>query len=329
MTAATFDLDLSPLAPRQFEELVFDVMHAEGWKNLQWRDGGADGGRDVTGATIEIDASGYEEQRDWFCDAKLYSTGIGFEVIQPTLRKGTAHPIDYLLIAVWPHLTPPCKDAVKSWVEHERPRFKVRVWEKKDIEKLLLKHPAVLRRYLPYAWSRQLEMDAFLRHSIEMFRDFKERAAVVWKNVDARPFSDLLRVVPKDQMRAPTVEMVDASQRLNVTERAFMLALVDAHRELELVLLKALNIPSPTTLVRYDWAERAEVRVLVPMPDSEILRTDYGAGLQRVLAMLAGNSEAGHQRGVLAGGSCWRPYRERDRVVAYAFFPDRQDQLSP
>jgi|SRR6185437_7382530 len=194
MSGKTLDLDLSRLSPTEFEELVYDLLGEEGFFNLEWRDGGADGGRDIVATSSQTDASGFRADAKWFCDAKLYSSGISFDVIPSAMSKATAHDVDFLLFAAWPHLTPPCKDDLSRWEDTNKPRFKVRKWEKKDIKRLLLRHPQLLKKYVPSAWSQQLEMDSYLCDAATVFKEFQDRVSIVWKNPDARPLSDLLRI---------------------------------------------------------------------------------------------------------------------------------------
>lgn len=292
----------------------------KGFFNLEWRDGGADGGRDIVAISSEIDASGFRANSKWFCDAKLYSNGISFDVIHPATSKATAHQVDFLLFAAWPHLTPPCKDDLTRWVETNRPRFKIRVWEKKDIERLLLRHLHLLKKYLPSAWSQQLEVDAYLREAATIFQEFQDRVSIVRKNPDARPISDLLRITMKTP-GSSNVEIIDKSQNLTDTERAFIFSLSDALQHLEQLLGKALNINEPTAFIRIDWADHPDVRILVPIPHTKILRSDIMDGVKRLLATFDQNRSEGTARGVLTGASSWKPFNEKNRVAVYGIFP--------
>jgi len=136
---------ISNLTPKQFEEMVYDILDAERFENLTWREGGGDSGRDIEATTFERDASGYQDKFIWFCDAKLYARGVPFEKIQPALSPATATKPHYLLFAVYPHLTPQCKDLLDEWKSKNNPSFRVRLWEKKDIWKRLRRHPEVIR----------------------------------------------------------------------------------------------------------------------------------------------------------------------------------------
>lgn len=324
LTTNVNSIDLARLTPKQFEELVYDLLEAEEFQHLDWRDGGADGGRDIVAMSLETDGIGFREQRIWFCDAKLYSTGIGFEVIQSTLAKATAQGIDYLLFAVWPHLTPPAKDNLEVWKETNRPRFKIRIWEKKDIERLLLKHPDILKKYLPAEWTERLAMDAYLRESIEVFRQFRNRVSVIWKNPDARPFSDLLRMRLNPNIQTPgkpRVSIIDQSHSINDTERAFLIALADALRTLEEILAKALNIVQPTVFLQNKWVDHPEVRLLIPILQTNILRPDIRDGVQAVLGLFHKAFGEGGDSGILAGSSRWKPWADKNHVSLYAVFP--------
>jgi len=321
LTARTHDLDLTVLEPKQFEELVYDLMRAEGFQNLEWRDGGADGGRDITANTEETDGSGFRETRTWFCDAKRYSEGISFDDIHSTLAKATAHPVDYLLFAVWPHLTPPCKDALDTWIEGNKPHFRIRRWEKKYIEEILFKHTDILKKYMPNAWSQSLEMDAYLREATTVFRDFQSRVSVVWKNPDARPFTDLLRFTPKGDQESVTA--IDKSQRVTDTERTFLTALLDARSALDAVLATALNVPEPTVFMPGQWSDHPGVKLLILIPQAHLASVEFRDALGRVLGLFERAENEGAERGVLTGASSWVPFGDTDRVSVYALFTNR------
>jgi len=47
------DVNFDRLSPDDFEELCFDLLLRMGYKNLVWRQGGADQGRDIEGKYIE------------------------------------------------------------------------------------------------------------------------------------------------------------------------------------------------------------------------------------------------------------------------------------
>jgi hypothetical protein len=313
-------LDLSEVPPKRFEELVSDLLRAEGFENVQLRGAGADGGRDITASTFERDASGFREERRWFCDAKRYANGIGFEKIEPTLSKTTAHDVDYLLFAAWPSLTPPCKTELESWTRNHRPQFKIRHWEKTEIEALLLKHTDILKKYLPSAWNERLEVDAILRTSVDALRSLRTRVSVVWKNPDHRPFTDLLHLVPR-RPQDRSAEAVDTIHTLSATERAFLVGLVDALEHLESLLMKSLNIAEPTAFLRGKWGGRPDVRLLLPVPLSHLLRPEMSDGVGRVLCLFEEHVEKGLAGGVLTGSSCWKPLKDRNCVAVYAFFP--------
>lgn len=322
MTARTHDLDLSSVSPKSFEELIYDLLREEGFFNLEWRDGGSDGGRDIVASASETDASGFKEQVRWFSDAKLYGAGIGFDAIHPSLSRATANSPDYLLFAVWPHLTPACKDDLDRWKNLTRPHFKVRVWEKKDIERLLFKHLHILKKYLPSAWSQRLEMDVYLREAAEVLRQFHNRVSIVWKNPDARPFSDILQVTNKKHNAA---ELIDYSQSLSDNERDFLLALIDAQDHLEKLLAKALNVGETTAFLRVAWDMHPEIRLLAPVPHARILRSDILDGLGRILANFEKSISEGFVRGVITGTSNWKPINNKNRIAAYAIFPKPAD----
>src|SRR5262249_39789387 len=141
---------------------------------------------------------GYQDKFIWFCDAKLYARGVPFEKIQPALSPATATKPHYLLFAVYPHLTPQCKDLLDEWKSKNNPSFRIRLWEKKDIWKRLRRHPEVIRRHVPERWSEDLAIDAYLEETSNRLKQFATSVDMVWQGHFKRPLSDLIRLRPRD-----------------------------------------------------------------------------------------------------------------------------------
>ena len=92
-------------------------------------------------------------------------------------------------------------------------------------------------------------------------------------------------------------------------------------RHLEQLLGKALNINEPTAFIRIDWADHTNIRLLVPIPLTKILKSDVMNGVKRVLTKFDQALSEGTARGVLTRASSWKPYNEKNRVAVYGTFP--------
>lgn len=75
-------LSFANLDPTDFEELVFDLLGAMGFVNVDWRKGTpkkaspADGGRDIVAERLVKDVDGHARFEKWFIDAKHYEKGV-------------------------------------------------------------------------------------------------------------------------------------------------------------------------------------------------------------------------------------------------------------
>ncbi len=164
-------------------------------------------------------------------------------------------------------------------------------------------------------------MDAYLRDAATVFHQFHERVSIVWKNPEAKPFTDLIRFSIRGTPGEARVERIDNSQSLTDTERAFLFSLADALQHLERLFNKAMNINELTALIRIDWPDHPDIRILVPIPYTKILRSDIMDGVNRLLAGFDHDRSEGASRGVLTGASSWKPFNEKNRVAVYGIFP--------
>lgn len=61
---------LRELDDTDFENLVFDLMTAQGMLNVTWRTPGADGGRDIEGTVVHSDFSLTRTEQKWYVECR-------------------------------------------------------------------------------------------------------------------------------------------------------------------------------------------------------------------------------------------------------------------
>ena len=144
---------LNHLSDMDFEEFCFDLLGNLDFKNIQWRKGTgletspSDRGRDIECQIERIDVDGNHYLETWFVECKHYIKGVPPTHIQSALAWATAEKPDTLLIIASNFLSNPTKDYLKILERENKPRFKLKVWERPDIERLTLGKSRLLRKY--------------------------------------------------------------------------------------------------------------------------------------------------------------------------------------
>lgn len=303
--------------------MVFDILDAQGFKNLVWLDGGADGGKDITAVSIETDASGYTAEKEWRVDAKKYANGVPFEKIHPALTKATTSNSSYMLFVIWPHLTPQCKAELDNWAACNHAKFSIRVWEKKDIESRLIKHPDILRKYLPEVWNKNLEMDVYFKEATQVIGGFLGRVGILWKTPESQPWSDLLLdlIVPKDKNKSLFIE--DKSHQLTNGERIFLCSLLELQRQINNLLIKTFNAPAGTVFKISRWDKYPDDFLVFPIFEKDILTKNKLKKAEELLGNLRKNRSEHEARGIVATSYMWKPYNEKNRLYIYLIVPKK------
>jgi hypothetical protein len=144
---------LNHLNEVEFEQLCYDLLDELGFVNINWRKGTglpsspADRGRDIECELPKTDIDGSKHFEKWFVQCKHHIKGVPPEKIQGILAWATAEGPDTALIIVSNFLSNPAKDFLENYERTERPRFRIKFWERPDLEKLTLGKSRLLRKY--------------------------------------------------------------------------------------------------------------------------------------------------------------------------------------
>jgi len=93
----------------------------------------------------DIDSSIFLEK--WFVQCKHYRKGVPATQLQGILSWATAEKPDKVLIIASNFLTNPAKDYIKRYKSNNKPSFKIKVWERPDLERLTSSKSRLLRKY--------------------------------------------------------------------------------------------------------------------------------------------------------------------------------------
>jgi Restriction endonuclease len=139
------DIDLLKLNDAQFEEVCFELLTRLGFKELVWRRGGADDGRDIEGQfAVTSPLFGTYDER-WFFECKRYEEGVPAEELNSKIAWADAEKPKHLAFFVSSHLT----NSARNWLEKiSRDKFySIHLIEGKQLRQLLLGFSDIIARY--------------------------------------------------------------------------------------------------------------------------------------------------------------------------------------
>lgn len=146
----TFSLD--HLSETEFEEFCFDLLYALGATQMSWRKGTglnsspADQGRDIECHFERKEIDGKTSEK-WFVECKHYKQGVPPEKLQGLLTWATSERPDVALIMASNFLSNPAKHSLEAFQTNNKPSFKIKRWERPDLERFVLGKPLVMRKY--------------------------------------------------------------------------------------------------------------------------------------------------------------------------------------
>lgn len=147
-----------------FEELCYDVLEAEGFRDLKWRGPAADGGRDIEARWFAPDPVGGTFQTHWFIECKWYTESVPFQQIEPKLLAASSNGVDYLLLITSSSVRNTALLEIERWLSTRGNPFQFRYWTGRDLLHRLVSHQPVFRKHfvnlsLPEWASRSAELD--------------------------------------------------------------------------------------------------------------------------------------------------------------------------
>lgn len=170
---------LNHLSDTQFEEFCYDLLSELGFTNINRRKGTglstspSDRGRDIEYQTITKEVDGKTHIERWFVECKHYQQGVSPDKIQGALAWAMVERPACLLIIVSNFLSNPTKDFLESYINHNKPSFRIKWWEKPDLEKLTSKKASFLRKHSVVSSTLtpiQFDQKLFLRACEELER---------------------------------------------------------------------------------------------------------------------------------------------------------------
>jgi hypothetical protein len=139
------DIDFKKISGEQFEELCFDLLSANGYQNLEWRQGGSDSGRDIEAILIITNEliGAYPEK--WFIECKNLTNGVTVTDLDSKIAWARAEKPRHFLLITGSYVTNPTRD----WLNKIRQdvSFIVDVIEGKTLKGILLRFPNLIEKF--------------------------------------------------------------------------------------------------------------------------------------------------------------------------------------
>jgi len=141
------------LTDGEFESFTYDLLSALGFVNLSWRRGSgkggatADQGRDVEAELRKREVDKTEFFEKYFVQAKHHKQGVPPEKLEGAIAWAVAARPHVLLIVASNFLSNPAKTWLREYEENNKPNFRIRVWERKDLEGLLVNNSHLIKKY--------------------------------------------------------------------------------------------------------------------------------------------------------------------------------------
>jgi hypothetical protein len=146
-------LTFDHLNSTQFEELCYDLLQECGFINVNWRKGTglstspSDSGRDIECQIRRKDIDGTEFFERWFVECKHYKKGVPPDKLQNGLTWALAERPDTLCIIASGFLSNAAKNYLEKFKSENKPPFRIKVWEKSNLQKLLAGKWLLLQKY--------------------------------------------------------------------------------------------------------------------------------------------------------------------------------------
>jgi len=128
-------------------------LHALKFVNIDWRKGTpktsspADSGRDIAAQQLREDVDGTKHLETWFVDCKHYKNAVPPAELQNLLSWAEAERPDVALFAVSGFLSNTAKDYLESYKRNNHPPFKIKYWERPQLERMTKRKVTLLRKH--------------------------------------------------------------------------------------------------------------------------------------------------------------------------------------
>jgi hypothetical protein len=144
---------LEHLTETEFEQFCYDLLQDMGYTELSWRKGTAmdaspaDNGRDIECEYPFQGPDGKAYAEKWFVECKHHKRGVPPNKLHSILTWAQAERPRHILIIASGFLSNPAKLFLQTYEAENKPPFRIVVWEKPDLERLVAVRSRLRTRY--------------------------------------------------------------------------------------------------------------------------------------------------------------------------------------
>lgn len=139
------EINFSKLSPNQFEEMCFDLLLKSGFRQLAWRQGGADSGRDIEGFRVVTTGVTEEFEERWFFECKRYEGGVPPNELNSKIAWADSEMPKHLVFFVSSYITNPAREWLSKLGKHKF--YKIHLVEGKQLQSIIALHDDIAFRY--------------------------------------------------------------------------------------------------------------------------------------------------------------------------------------
>jgi hypothetical protein len=194
-------LNFNKLSATDFEDFSFHLLSRLGFVNVDWRKGTplpsspADSGRDIVCQHTREDLDKTRYLETWFVDCKRFKNAVPPTELQNALTWAEAERPDVLLFALSGFLSNPAKDFLESYRRNKRPYFRIKCWERPQLEQLAGPKRTLLMEF-GLAREKLRSLGEIQRAEQEYFdRRWYDRHMMFWHARREKRFKDRLKVI--------------------------------------------------------------------------------------------------------------------------------------
>ena len=138
------DITFDSITPNEFENLCYDILVKYNYKNVIWRKGGADSGRDIE-AYLLFENSISNIDTKWFIECKHYKKGVPPTELNSKITWADAENPDFLVFMVSSYITQGARDWL-SKIASSKP-YQIVCIEGDELKNRITKYPDLVEQY--------------------------------------------------------------------------------------------------------------------------------------------------------------------------------------